>query len=280
MHNTIDSLFGGLWTDYLAITPSAKKIHALLCNQRNSQTPEQNRSDAQSDIVNDHIALRTFNLDKVRLDKLAEHFLALGYEAKGDYNFEAKKLDAKHFEHPDTTQPKVFISELKVELMPQNVQDIIHRMVEQMPADVVSQPNFLYSGTHWDVSSEEYEMLLQHSEYAAWMAAWGYRANHFTVSVNHLDTIDTLSDVNSILKDAGFQLNVSGGEIKGGPDVFLAQSSTMADKAEATFSDSKRVIPSCFYEFAQRYTLPNGELYQGFVAASADKIFESTNATA
>ncbi|MGB6140662.1 MAG: DUF1338 domain-containing protein, partial [Pseudoalteromonas rhizosphaerae] len=37
-------------------------------------------------------------------------------------------------------------------------------------------------------------------------------------------------------------------------------------------------VPSCFYEFALRYAKPDGELYTGFVAASADKIFESTNA--
>ncbi|MGB1300776.1 MAG: DUF1338 domain-containing protein, partial [Pseudoalteromonas tetraodonis] len=34
----------------------------------------------------------------------------------------------------------------------------------------------------------------------------------------------------------------------------------------------------CFYEFAIRYPKPDGEIYTGFVAASADKIFESTNA--
>ena len=51
----------------------------------------------------------------------------------------------------------------------------------------------------------------------------------------------------------------------------------MADKMPVAFSDRTVDIPSCFYEFAQRYPLPNGDLYQGFVAASADKIFESTN---
>ncbi len=282
MHNTIENLFSGLWNDYISITPSAEKIHALLSQQRNanshaSKSVGSANSDSQSDIINDHIALRTFNLEKVRLSKLAEHFLALGYEAKGDYNFAAKKLDAQHFEHPDKVQPKVFISELKVELMPENVQKIIHQLIEQMPNDAVTETGFLYSGKHWDVSSNDYDVLLQHSEYAAWMAAWGYRANHFTVSVNHLNTHHILEDVNTILKNAGFTLNASGGEIKGGPSVYLAQSSTMADKAEVSFSDTSRTIPSCFYEFAQRYHLPNGELYQGFVAASADKIFESTN---
>jgi len=52
----------------------------------------------------------------------------------------------------------------------------------------------------------------------------------------------------------------------------------MADKAEVAFSDGVRAIPSCFYEFALRYPQADGVLYPGFVEASADKIFESTNA--
>ena len=87
----------------------------------------------------------------------------------------------------------------------------------------------------------------------------------------------SLAQVNTLLKNEGFILNSSGGEIKGGPQVLLAQSSTMADKIEVEFSNGKKLIPSCFYEFAQRYKMPTGELYQGFVTASADKIFESTN---
>ncbi|MGL4896671.1 MAG: DUF1338 domain-containing protein, partial [Shewanella sp.] len=61
------------------------------------------------------------------------------------------------------------------------------------------------------------------------------------------------------------------------PEVLLEQSSTMADTIAVEFSDGVLEIPSCFYEFALRYPKANGELYTGFVAASADKIFESTN---
>lgn len=65
--------------------------------------------------------------------------------------------------------------------------------------------------------------------------------------------------------------------MKGSPDVRLEQSSTMADKVSVTFSDGNQQIPGGFYEFAKRYPLPDGTLYQGFVEASADKIFESTD---
>ena len=266
MHTNIDTLFANLWQDYLSITPSAEKVHELLS------------SNAGGEIINDHVAFRTFNIEKINLEKLAQHFLALGYEEKGQYTFEQKKLVAKHFEHADTTKPKVFISELLVEEFSQDVQRIIHDMVSNIAEDAASHRDFLYSGTHWQVSGEDYETLLAESEYAAWMSAWGFRANHFTVSVNHMEHYQVLADVNEKLKQAGFVLNTSGGEIKGGPEVHLAQSSTMADKVEVQFKDVKKVIPSCFYEFAQRYTTSDGKLYQGFVAASADKIFESTNA--
>ncbi|MFC3122978.1 DUF1338 domain-containing protein [Agaribacter flavus] len=266
MHTSIDELFAGLWQDYVSITPSAHAIHHLLSEKTGNKV-----------IVNDHIALRTFNHPKVELGVLAKHFETLGYEAKGEYDFKAKKLNAKHFEHKDLTKPKVFISELKVEELSNNAQQVIEKIVLQISADATSTDTFLYSGRHWQVSSTEYQNLLEESEYAAWLAAWGFRANHFTVSVNHLKNVRNLQEVNQLLKEAGYTLNTAGGEIKGGRDVCLAQSSTMADKASVDFSDQSLDIPSCFYEFAERFPLANGEIYQGFVAASADKIFESTH---
>ena len=152
-------------------------------------------------------------------------------------------------------------------------------MVAQVADDASEQDNFLYSGAHWQVSEQEYQRLVEVSEYAAWMSVWGFRANHFTVSVNHLSHFTELADLNDALKQAGFVLNQSGGEIKGGPEVLLGQSSTMADKITVKLSDAELAVPSCFYEFAQRYPMADGKLYQGFVAASADKIFESTNAS-
>lgn len=265
MHTDINKLFESLWNDYVEMTPSAGKVHQLL--SRGEQ------------IINDHIALRTFNLAKVNLDVLAAHFESLGYVACGDYNFEAKKLKAKHFEHPDTTQPKVFISELLVEEFSPQLQQVVHGLIEQVDSAAPTADDFLYSGRHWQLDFATYQSLLAESEYAAWVAAFGYRANHFTVSINHLPGYNTIYEVNDTLKAGDFVLNSAGGEVKGSQEVLLEQSSTMADKIEVTFSDVSKEIPSCFYEFALRYPKADGELYTGFVAASADKIFESTNAS-
>ncbi len=263
MTTNVIELFNNIWQHYLEVTPSAEKVHHLL--------------GSGSDLINDHVAYRTFNLEKVNLEKLAAHLISLGYKECGEYHFEAKKLYAKHYEHSDNTLPKVFISELLVEKLSPQAQAIIHRLVDNIDEKAVAHYNFLYSGKHWDISFSDYQTLLAESEYAAWLAAWGYRANHFTVSINHLEKYDEITEVNHILKTSGFALNSTGGEVKGDKNVMLEQSSTMADKVSVAFSDKTVEIPSCFYEFAKRYPNDNGELYSGFVAASADKIFESTN---
>lgn len=263
MSQKVIEFFNHLWDSYVEITPSANKIHSVLCGD--------------AGIINDHVAFRTFNLPMINLEALAAFFIEMGYEEKGQYEFHTKKLNAKHFEHPDSSLPKVFISELRVELCSEQLNSIVKNMVSQISSEALADNSFLYSGTHWNVSYQDYLDLLNESEYAAWMAAFGFRANHFTVSVNHLPEYQTLGDVNQVLKENNFQLNTAGGEIKGSAEVMLEQSSTLADTHLMKFSDQTKDIPGCFYEFAYRYPQAGGELYQGFVAASADKIFESTN---
>ncbi|MEH6452293.1 MAG: DUF1338 domain-containing protein [Psychromonas sp.] len=265
MHSKINELFEALWNSYVAVTPSAKKIHELL------------GSTQHQDIVNDHIALRTFNCNNIGLDVLAAHFLKLGYKECGEYHFKTKNLYSKHFEHPDPTQPKVFISELLTEKFSPELQDIVKKMTANIGTEITTNDNFLYSGTHWEIDYSTYQKLLEESEFAAWVAAWGYRANHFTVSNNYLLNFDSIQAINDAVKKAGIALNTAGGEIKGTAQQMLEQSSTLADHYPVQFSDKVKEIPSCFYEFAQRYAKPDGEIFTGFVTASADKIFESTN---
>ncbi|GGE55887.1 DUF1338 domain-containing protein [Streptosporangium jomthongense] len=266
MHTDRNTLFEKLWHNYQGVTPSAAQIHRILGAEEGHT------------IINDHIALRTFNLAPVGLDALAEHFLALGYREGGEYHFKGKKLYARHYEHDDPDAPRVFISELLTEQCSAALQQTVQKLVAEVKPEQVKADNFLYSGRHWDLDYTTYLNLLEESEYAAWLAAWGYRANHFTVSVNHLQNYKTVAEINQLLKDNGFTVNASGGEVKGSPEDLLEQSSTMADRVPVQFSDRTMAIPSCFYEFALRYPKPDGSLYNGFVAASADKIFESTHA--
>lgn len=262
--NTTQDLLDQLWDDYATLNPRARAIYDLLVSKGQS-------------VVNDHIALRTFGHPKVNVDVIAKAFTEVGYQPKEEYEFTEKHLFARHYEHSDAALPKVFISQLKLEAFSQSLIDTIENLVQQMSDDWVQRQDLPVSGRPWTVSHRDYEHLGKESEYAAWVAAWGFRVNHFTVFVNCLKDFNNLTALNQFIKDAGYEMNASGGEIKGSPEVFLEQSSTLAEQVEVEFSDRRHTIPCCYYEFARRYPLPNGQLFQGFVARSADKIFESTN---
>jgi hypothetical protein len=261
-NSQINRLLEAMWQDYLELNPDAQKIYSLFGGAKQ--------------VVNDHIALRTFNLPQVNIEKLAAPLLANGYVEAGSYEFKKKKLVAKHFKHPDPNLPKVFISELLVEEFSQELQQTIAGLIEQITPEMVAADNFLYSGKPWQVSFGTYQKLLAESEYAAWVAAFGYRPNHFTVSINHLEHFDTIEAVNQLVLDNGFTMNSVNGLIKGTRTIGLQQSSTMANKVDVVFTDFTVKIPSCFYEFALRHEV-DGQLFDGFVADSADKIFESTD---
>ncbi len=264
MAKTLASLLDKMWNDYVAINPLAKKISDLLTQEGEA-------------IQNDHIALRTFNHSRVGVDVIAKPFLDSGYTYKGDYQFPEKKLYAKHYEHSDETLPKIFISELKLEEFSPALRSMVEGFISQIPEGREKDFDFSSQGRPWKVSITQYKELLKESDYAAWVAAFGYRPNHFTVFINILKKFSDIRRLNEWLKKAGFQLNSSGGEVKGTPEVFLEQTSTLANNIEVSFDDGKLTIPACYYEFAKRYPMKSGKLYQGFVATSADKIFESTN---
>ncbi|MES2544888.1 MAG: DUF1338 domain-containing protein [Bacteroidota bacterium] len=263
---TKDILLSNLWEQYKSITPSAKKIHALL--EQNGET-----------IENDHIAIRTYNDARVNISVMEKPFVKAGYVSKGEYFFESKKLYAKHYEHAtDAKAPRIFISELELEKCSEELQYAVKALLDSCEQTIFENEDLVLSGTVWNANSySTYLTLLEESEYAAWMYVYGFRANHFTINVNALNNFDDLGELNAYLKKNDWKLNASGGEIKGTPMQLLEQSSTLADLCSITFDEGEKEIPSCYYEFALRYPMENGELYQGFIAASADKIFESTD---
>ncbi|NDV62962.1 DUF1338 domain-containing protein [Puniceicoccales bacterium CK1056] len=261
-----ETFFTHLWEDYIRMAPRAAKIKQLFEEQGET-------------VLNDHVAFRTFGLDPIGLKTLEKPILALGYERFAPYRFEAKKLNAMGYLHPKPEYPRIFLSELEVEALSPKAQSIIQALVGQIDATVVENDDILWAGPLWSpVAYTDYEQLLEESEYAAWVAALGLHANHFTIAVNHLEKTPSLEAVLDFVESAGYAINESGGRVKGSPDVLLEQGSTLADRMEVNFADGiKRSIPTCYYEFARRYKGPDGALYNGFVAASADKIFESTN---
>ena len=262
----VERIFNRLWTSYTAQNPQARQIYDLFLSEGEK-------------VVNDHIALRTFNDVRTNIDVLAKPFINEGFVQKGEYIFPEKHLTAHHYEHSEIKDlPRVFISQLETGSFSPFLQETVNSLIDKIPGSLLLSDELIFSGLQWEpISFKIYEKLLEESEYAAWVYVHGFRTNHFTVSINHLRKYDTIEKVNQFLKDNHFKLNDSGGEIKGTPLELLEQSSAVSGLIKVHFIEGVYEIPACYYEFARRYPDQNGELYSGFIAKSADKIFESTN---
>lgn len=250
-----------MWNDYSNLNPHINKVLELINDKESNE------------IINDHIALRTFNHTKVNRHKLSSYFINNGYNPTEDLSFTQKKLKATYYLHPDPTLPRIFISELLLENFSEDLQRIINDKVNEIDIDSISKAEFLSSGIPWSpIDYSTYKKIQSESDYASWVLAMGYIANHFTVSVTDCSFFKNLTQLNSYLKDNGFEINSSGGEIKGSVSQGLEQSSIMSKEIEIKFSDGSYKIPGCYYEFAYRYNN-----FNGFITKSANHIFESTN---
>ncbi len=250
------------------------------------------------DIENDHIAFRTLGVSHLGIASLEKIFLHLGYEKKDYYSFEEKKLNAYWYAPPVPGEPRIFVSELRVQELGPAAQEIVRKYTAGIQQDPVDQLNlddaaqvdeFLHSGLWETPSLADYSLLLEESEYAAWVIFNRYYLNHFTISVHNLkEGYNTIPAFNTFLENAGFVLNDAGGKIKTSPDGNLLQSATIAKKIRASFAGGEeQLIPGSYVEFAERKVLPafrelpgdtieRSHRREGFEAANANRIFEST----
>jgi len=295
MYNRITELseiLQELMKRYKERVPDVQKIIRLMV--------EHNIIQNESDIENDHIAFRTLGVPHLGVASLEKIFLHYGYEKRDYYFFPEKKLNAWWFSPPEEKLPRIFISELRVGDLSSSAQQLIHHYTDSLTSDPVDNldlnnitqvDQYLHSSS-WDIPTlKDYQMLALESEYAAWAIYNRYYLNHFTLSVHNLKKrYNTLEAFNQFLESNGIVLNDSGGKIKRSPDGLLLQSSTVAEKVEASFANGeKAMIPGSYVEFAERKILlqfqhiPENEILrihrrEGFEAANADRIFESTYA--
>jgi hypothetical protein len=240
-------------------------------------------------------------VDHLGITSFEKIFLAHGYEKRNYFFFEGKKLNAYWYAPPDDELPRIFISELRVKDLSEKTQQIISKYTGDLTSDPVDALDLkdveavteFFHRPLWQLPTlEDYQALLEESEYAAWVIYNRYYLNHYTISVHQLDGEHrTLEQFNDFLKSIGITLNNSGGEIKVSPDGLLRQSSSVAEKVEAEFAGgNKAIISGSYVEFAERLPLPEfahlpfNEIKRsmrrdGFESGNADKIFESTFTT-
>ncbi|KAH9773737.1 DUF1338 domain-containing protein [Citrus sinensis] len=276
---------------YLNRNPTAKAVLELVQSSGNNQ------------ICYDHIAFRTFGVNGHGIDSIASFFMDYGYTKQDELRFPAKKLKAfwfspPSFHYPDGGSgvngplPRVFISELLVDQMSPQIQEIIRKYTETSGSGKkhAALASALGSLTWGKPLYSEFQQLARESEYAAWTLVNGYAVNHVTISIHRLKSqLNNIKSLNQFIEDNGFRLNSEGGVLKVSPDGLLLQSSTVADSFPFCFSDGvTESVPCSYIEFAERLVLPQyknlpeaevKEFHRrdGFEVGNADKIFESTS---
>ncbi|MCH1539523.1 MAG: DUF1338 domain-containing protein [Flavobacteriaceae bacterium] len=288
--STLDIILNGLFKTYFERVPDVKKITNAMIKK--------GWVSSQEDIINDHVAFRTLGVKNLGIASFEKIFLAHGYQKKEFYSFEAKKLNAYWYAPPNENQPRIFISELRVEELSKEAQDIIYKYTENITKDPVDlldlntpkQVVEFFEKPLWKLPTlSDYNTLLNESEYAAWVLYNRYYLNHYTISVHELPNgYDRLEKFNEFLVALGIKLNDAGGVIKTSKDGLLLQSSSVAEMITARFegNDSQEIAGS-YVEFAERKILSefsgldpklisSKHRRDGFETANADKIFEST----
>ena len=224
----------------------------------------------------DHVAIRTPGTQGFDLAALEGRILEAGYRRFDTYIFEVKGLRAASYSHEGGALPRIFVSELVMESLDEAAREALEACISRQSGSCAEH---LWEGHQWrPATATEYDVLSANSEYAAWVSAFGIRVNHFTLGMNQLDGLDGLEDLCARLRQAGIELN--GGEvpIQGSPSAGLEQCSTVAQLVHQALGDgTHRQLRGCYVEFARRYADADGELFDGFIAGQADKIFESTD---
>jgi len=294
--SSLDSILAGLLERYQAHVPDVDRLIRAMVDAGLIR-------DA-SDVENDHIAFRTMGVSHLGVASLEQVFVHHGYQRRDRYDFPDKKLTAFWYAPPEPRFPRVFISELRVTELSAGAAALIRSYTDEVPSDPVRALDlddagrvveFLHAPLWRTPTWRDYARLRDESEFAAWVIYNRYYLNHFTIAVHNLPPpFCALESFNAFLATHGFTLNDSGGTIKRSADGKLLQSSTVASLVEAGFDDGRggldrHRIAGSYVEFAERRVLdawadrPPGEIRRehrrdGFEAANADRIFESTDA--
>ncbi|MDZ8053264.1 MAG: DUF1338 domain-containing protein [Aulosira sp. ZfuVER01] len=292
-------LYSLLWQEYSARVHYARTYQEMI-------------TAAGGTVANDHIALRSLRLSldspkgqiNLGINYLEQVANALGYVAAGEYVFPETHLYARHYSHPQQAEfdlPKLFISELIVDELPDRIAQLIHKTVSALQYELISPADSLAEDGNVESIAQKLQKVFTRpwqtpqrsvveevnkvTQYGAWVLLHGYAVNHFTGYINRQNTskypdIDTTV---SGLVNLGVPMKA---EIEGDVTCGLRQTATQAVTEMVTVLDDRSgaeiQIPwtYAYYEIAQRYPVEiepgKHTLFDAFLGKNAKQLFEMT----
>jgi Domain of unknown function (DUF1338) len=294
------NLWHQLWENY-----SSRVSYARVYQQMITQ--------AGGTVANDHIAFRSLRLivdttagkKNLGIEYIAEIAEALGYSAAGEYIFPDQHLYARHYRHPEQDKfdlPKLFISELVVDELPNEIAQLIEQtvtadlstnaptflsLIDSLSeiAPFVNQLETIFTRPWQPPLKSTVEAVNQVTQYGAWVLLHGYAVNHFTGYINRQNTAQYPHIESTVigLSELGVPMKAT---IEGSRGSGLRQTATQAATEMVMVRDhtSGELISIpwtyAYYEIAERnlIEIASGEkvLFEGFLDAQAKNLFEMT----
>lgn len=279
-------LWDRLWQNYIARVTYAQTYQQMILK-------------AGGTVANDHIAFRSLRLSiggkNLGIDYSGTIAEALGYAVAGEYTFTQTKLYARHYQHPDDL-PKLFISELVVEELPDAIASLIYQTVSSPSILDLSTLKELVATSDLGITQvftrpwlppklsvvKEVNAVTQ---YGAWVLLHGYAVNHFTAYINCQNTprYPDIESTAKALSELGIPMKA---EIEGSTGSGLRQTATFAVNEMVSVSDDSSDIvvqipwTYAYYELAERSIVElepgKRELFNGFKGNNAQNLFEMT----
>lgn len=291
-------LWDKLWENYISRVNYAQVYQQMITR-------------AGGTVANDHIAFRSLRLtvekNNLGIEHLAQIAAALGYAPAGEYHFPSSHLYARHYRHPKQDEfdlPKLFISELIVDELPDEIAQLIYQTVASglsinsptFPSNIdalsaseieqfVNQLSTIFTRPWQPPRKTVVETVNNVTQYGAWVLLHGYAVNHFTGYINRQNT-SAYPDIESTAKGLSERGVPMKAEIEGSRGSGLRQTATHAVKEMVTVLDDTSGelinIPwtYAYYEIAERNLIEiDGRekvLFEGFLDAQANNLFEMT----
>ncbi len=299
------SLWQHLWEDYRKRVSHARTYEAMIMA-------------AGGTVANDHIAFRTLrttvNCDEgpihLGIPYLAVLMEWLGYEFVEDYHFPDCHLYAHYYRHPQQEEynlPKVFISELIIEELPDELIEQIQTTVQaghfcllatwqyqlldsrsliniDQQLELIKQLAAVFSRPWSPPKRQVVEAVNAVSQYGAWVLLHGYAVNHFTGYINRQQT-ELYLDIESTVRELKRQGVPMKATLEGSKDTGLEQIATHAVIEPVAVVDDQGNLDEipwsyAYYELAERHPVVDalGEkvLFEGFIGNQAQQLFEMT----
>ncbi len=296
-------LWHTLWQDYSRRVKYARIYQQMI-------------EEAGGSIANDHIAFRSLRLSadtansqiNLGIPYVAGIAEALGYEVAGEYEFPDKYLYARHYRHPEQEGfdlPKLFISELLVDVLPTNIaqqieQGVINGNFYNLPTltreieaastpdeieKLINQLQAVFIRPWQPPQQSAIAAVNEVSQYGAWVLPHGYAPNHFTGYINRQNTprFPDIESTANALAEKGIPMKAA---IEGSRDSGLRQTATVAVTEMVSVRDdtSGKLIQIpwtyAYYEIAERNLVEivpgKTELFEGFLSSQARNLFEMT----